>query len=176
MSVEFVDIARIREVAEHKSRVERAIESRKVAKQAEQETHGPFSGLFKGATGQRQQEQQQPPKYVYHEYSSLALDLLAKAADSQCAGGGVIEEEIKRSRDVNHGLTALCGGGVENDWIGTAGAIAAICSRNVALRKMGGQQQKNKPPPPKNATAAAAPHHPQASGAPPRSEASPSTA
>ena len=95
----------------------------------------------------RSQGSEAEKPYVYTEYTSGLHDVLAKAADYQCGGDGSIEEDLKRSEDVHHGVTAILGGGIENDYLGLAGAVAAICSRRMAMKRLGVPEGQKKPAP-----------------------------
>ena len=148
MSVELVDVSKLREHAERQSKLDRAIQSQEISKTAKLESQGPFTGLLKTSMVSNSQPQSKP-SYVYTEYSSALHDVLAKIADHQVAGEGSVEDEIKRSRDVQHGVTSIAGGGIENDYLGLAGAVSAICLRHAAMKKMKPVEKNTKPTPKK---------------------------
>ena len=145
MSLEFVDVSRVRAHADQELKLSRAIDSRKISKQASREADGPLSGLFKGRLG--------PPMpatpansaeypWIYTEYVTGLSSILAKSADSYCQAGGEIEAELTKSADVHHATRDILGGGVENPYLGLAGAVGSICIRHAATKKLGAAGQK----------------------------------
>ena len=135
MSLQFVDVGRIRERAEHDLKLERSIEAKKISKQASREAEGgALSGFFKnkgGAVAQRPEE-----AYVYTEYCEGLTSLLGKVVDHTCTGAGKIEDEMSQSQDVRQASVEILGGGTTNPYVGLAGAIFATCSRHKAIERM----------------------------------------
>ena len=131
MSLQVVDVRKLREKAEHEARLTRAVEGREIAQQAEAEkaSANPFAGLLKAG---KPPVQDKPP-YVYTEYLSGVSRLLAKAADRHCGAGGAVEKEVLASKDIGHGVTSMLGGGTYSDILGAAGALATIVSTHRAL-------------------------------------------
>ena len=140
MSLQVIDVESLRRRAEHDQRLTRAVESREISERAasEKESKHPFAGLLKTKPPPSEETQ-----YVYREYLTGCNKLLARAADTHCHAEGAVEKEIAASKDIEHGVTALLGGGTYSDVLGTVGALCTIVSSHKALRLM-----STAPPPP----------------------------
>ena len=153
MSVELVDVSKLREHAERQSKLDRAIQSQEISKTAKLESQGPFTGLLK--TTHLAPTQPQPKQYVYTEYLDGVHSMLCKVADHKCSDGkGELEKELQTSNDVRHGLQDLLGGGITNPYLVIVGATSSICMRHMTLKKMGvnaGQKNNAAKPNPKKA-------------------------
>ena len=136
MSLSFVDVGKIRERAEHEAKLERAVESKKISKQATLETAGgPLSGFFKGKTAVQPRAAGDEP-YVFTEYTDGLTALLGKVLDHSFAGAGKIEDDLSRSQDIRESSVQILGGGTTNPYIGLAGACFSTISRHKAEERM----------------------------------------
>jgi len=131
-----VDVSQIRKHAERQAKLSSRIQTMELQKAATREVEGPWKGLFKKGVGPAAPPGPREDQYVYTEWLEAANSLLTKSADSYFKAGGHLEEDLNGSRDIKHSVTALVGGGTENDYIGGAGAFLAICMKHAALQRM----------------------------------------
>ena len=138
MAVELIDVKKCRESAEKELKLERAIQSKKIAKAADLEVAPAFSvRRIPGASSAPA-----PQEYRYVEYMSGLHQLICKGADHAIAGKGNVEQELNVSEDVRHGLTELLGGGTTSPYLGLAGAVGSIMLRHVGLRSIGASESE----------------------------------